>query len=264
MKAVLVDDEERALSLLASMLSGIEDVEVAAKFKNAYDALEYIKSIGERIDILFLDVEMPGMDGIAMAGELKKMPVPPKIVFVTGYQKYSYAAWEVEAVDYLLKPYHKVDLLHAIERCKSFRRVGMCHEIEAKCFPTFELFVDGKPVKFHNKKAKELLAYLIHCKGKWVETGNIVYTVFGEQDEERGKKYYNVISYRLRLTLAEAGIPELVEVEYGKCRICPEHLLCDYYSYLEGKYELFQGSYMQQYSWAEPTVAVMTERAEKL
>ena len=262
MKAIVVDDEERALKLMSAMLSTMEGVELVKMFKNSYDALEYLKIQGVGIDILFLDVEMPGMDGIAMAGELMKQPMPPKIVFVTGYEKYAYAAWEAEAVDYLLKPYRKADIRHAIERCKSFSRPAMARWIEVKCFPGFELFLDKDPVKFHNKKAKELLAYLIHNRGEWVDTGSIVFDIFGGQDEEQGKKYYNVVSYRLRRTLAEEGISDLLEVEYGKCRIRAEHIYCDYYSYLEGNEELFLGSYMQQYSWAEPTLATMLRKLE--
>ncbi|MCD2493256.1 response regulator [Lacrimispora sp. NSJ-141] len=264
MKAIIVDDEIRAVRLLATLLSSIEEVEIAAEFNNSYEALEYIQNFRGEIDILFLDVEMPGLDGISMAGELMKMPDPPRIVFVTGYAKYAYEAWEVEAVDYILKPYRKANIIHALERCKSFRRAGSPHKVEARCFPDFDLFVDGNPVNFPNKKAKELLAYLVHCEGKWVATGQIVYDIFGERDEEKGKKYYNVVSYRLRRTLAEEGISDLLEVEYGKCRVHSKRLSCDYYRYLEGKHELFQGNYMQQYSWAEPAVAMMLTKADKI
>ena len=264
MKAIIVDDEERALNLLSAILSDIEDVELEDMFKSPYEALDYIKTHREGVDILFLDVEMPGMDGIFMAGELLRLPCPPKIVFVTGYEKYAYAAWEVEAVDYLLKPYRKSDVHHAVERCKSFSRVGTANRIEAKCFPAFELYVDGNPVNFPNKKAKELLAYLIHNKGNWVEIGDIVYNIFDEQDEGQGKKYYNVVSYRLRRTLAEEGVSNLMEVDYGKCRVRSERFLCDYYRYLDGNEDLFGGDYMRQYSWAEPTVATMLSRKEKV
>ena len=95
-----------------------------------------------------------------------------------------------------------------------------------------------------------------------MDTGSIVFDIFGGQDEEPGKKYYNVVSYRLRRTLAEEGISDLLEVEYGKCRIRAERIFCDYYSYLEGNEELFLGSYMQQYSWAEPTLATMLRKLE--
>ena len=70
-------------------------------------------------------------------------------------------------------------------------------------------------------------------------TGVLSLIYLAGQDEEQGKKYYNVESYRLRRTLAEEGISDLLEVEYGKCRICAEHIYCDYYSYLEGNEELF-------------------------
>lgn len=265
MKVMMVDDEARALNLMRFMLSDMDDVELAAEFQNCNEALEYLRSPDTvKIDILFLDIEMPGIDGVSMAEELKKLSKPPRIVFVTGYEKHAYAAWKAEAVDFLLKPYEKEDIRHAIDRCKSFRRTGDISKIEIKCFPSFDLFVNDVPVKFRNKKAKELLAYLVHCQGKWVITGDIVYDVFGGQDEEQAKKYYNVVAYRLRRTLAEEGIGSILQIDYGKCRIDTDNIVCDYYRYLRGESELFTGSYMQQYSWAEPAAATMLERKQKL
>lgn len=264
MRAIVVDDEVRALKLMKFMLSGMDDVELAAEFRNCNEALDYIKSPDtEKIDILFLDIEMPVLDGISLAGELKKLSKPPKVVFVTGYEKHAYAAWKAEAVDFLLKPYEKEDIRHAIDRCKNFHRTEKFSKVEIKCFPSFDLFVNGTPVNFRSKKSKELLAYLVHCQGKWVNTGDIVYYVFGGRDEEQAKKYYNVVSYRLRRTLAEVGISSILQMDYGKCRINPEDIICDYYQYLDGEAQLFLGSYMQQYSWAEPMAATMLETKGK-
>ena len=81
--------------------------------------------------------------------------MPPKIVFVTGYEN-MYNAWEAKLWIIWLKPYRKRDIRYAIERCKSSSRPAMARWIEVKCFLGFELFLDKDPVKFHNK-AKELL-----------------------------------------------------------------------------------------------------------
>lgn len=261
MNAIAVDDEQRALRMMQVMFREIEEVKLEAVFSSAAGALDYLQ--GHKVDVVFLDVSMPGRDGISLAREIRAMPCPPKLVFVTGHEEYALDAWGVDAVDYILKPYRLEHIRHAIARCKSFGPAGAGHTVEARCFPGFDLFVDGIPLKFHNKKAKELLAYLVHCQGEWVATDQIVYNLFTDQDEEAGKKYYNVISYRLRRSLTDAGIGHILETDYGKSRVCADQISCDYYSYLEGRHELFLGDYLQEYSWAEPTVASMVQNQMK-
>ena len=263
MKVIVVDEDVRQLNLMESILSEIEELELTAKFQSLHQALAYVRELKGVPVLLFLDGELPESDVVSEAVELQRTCNSIKIVFTADSKEYAYAAWKAEAVDFLLKPYDKAGILHAVERYRSFGSMGNRRRIEARCFPDFSFFVDGNPVKFHNKKAKELLAYLVHHKGKWVDTASIVYDIFGEQKEELGKKYYHVVSYRLRDSLKEIGISGLMEFEYGKCRVRPEMFSCDYYEYLDGREELFEGDYMEQYSWAEPTVATMLEHQRK-
>lgn len=258
LKVVAVDDEPRSIEMLKIMLEEIEGVRLEKSFTDSHKALTYL--LNHDTDIVFLDVEMPGIDGIMMAGKLKQMKYPPKVVYITGFTKYSLDAWKMDAMDYVLKPYRLEDIRHAISRCVTFGQGPTPQVIRAVCFPRFDLFVDGRPLTFRNKKAKELLALLVHYRGDWVDLATIIYCLFGDRDESQAKNHYNVITYRLRGSLAENGISGLVEVEYGKCRVCTDEFSCDYYEYLDGNHSLFQGDYMQQYSWAEPTVADMTRR----
>ena len=103
--AVIVDDEQLARDELAYLLKDA-DVEIVAQGKNGVEAVNLIKELSP--DLVFLDVQMPGLDGFGVIKKLldKKIPLP-KIVFATAFDQYAVKAFEVNAVDYLLKPFDK-------------------------------------------------------------------------------------------------------------------------------------------------------------
>jgi len=113
-KVLAVDDEPPALDEMAHLLSGlpqIGDVELAA------DATEAIRKLMEtEPDIVFLDIHMPGLDGIELAKLIHNLAKPPDIVFVTAFEQYAVAAFEVNAADYLLKPVRIERLRQTIAR----------------------------------------------------------------------------------------------------------------------------------------------------
>ncbi len=260
MKVVLVDDESRAVNLLSIMLKDFNDLEIIQTFTDSEAAYEFI--CDNEVDLVFTDVEMPKMNGVEMARRIKTKKSDVVIVFITGYKQYAYDAWEIDALDYLLKPYSKDDVKRAVEKALRANSRPNKTMIEARCFPGFDLILNGQPVLFRNKKAKELLAYLIHHRGDWVNTNNAVFALFEETDEKTAKNYYNVVIYRLKNTLQELGIQDLLITEYGKSRVRIELINSEYDQYLNGAHNLFRGEYMQDYSWAESTVSHMILNAE--
>ena len=114
--AVIVDDEQLAREELAFLLKE-SDVEVVAQGKNGVEAVNLIKELSP--DILFLDVQMPGLDGFGVIKKLldRKLALP-QIVFATAFDQYAVRAFEVNAVDYLLKPFDKKRVEQAIEKVK--------------------------------------------------------------------------------------------------------------------------------------------------
>ncbi len=115
LSAVIVDDEPLARDELSYLLKNIAGVEVAGQGKNGLEAVSLIKELEP--DVVFLDVQMPGLDGLGVVRRLieKKIPLP-HIIFATAYDQYAVRAFELEAVDYLLKPFDKARLGKAIER----------------------------------------------------------------------------------------------------------------------------------------------------
>ena len=113
LRAVIVDDEAPARNLLREYLGGDPAIEVVAECANGFEA---VKRIGELApDLVFLDVQMPKLDGFEV---LELMDPGPAVVFVTAYDEYALKAFEVHAVDYLLKPYARERLVEALARVR--------------------------------------------------------------------------------------------------------------------------------------------------
>src|SRR3974377_295345 len=115
--AVIVDDEQLAREELAYLLKDAE-VEVLAQGKNGVEAVNLVKDMSP--DIVFLDVQMPGLDGFGVIKKLLDRKVSlPQVVFATAFDQYAVRAFEVSAVDYLLKPIDKKRVDKAVEKAKS-------------------------------------------------------------------------------------------------------------------------------------------------
>jgi len=112
-RAIIVDDEELARRLLREMLAGHPEVEVAAECANGFEAVKAISEL--QPDLVFLDVQMPKLDGFEV---LELTGAAMAVIFVTAYDTYALRAFEVHAVDYLLKPFSEARFQAALERAK--------------------------------------------------------------------------------------------------------------------------------------------------
>jgi two-component system, LytTR family, response regulator LytT len=117
LNALIIDDEKPARDELLFLLKSFPDVSVVGQGKNGLEAIALIKD--KMPDMVFLDVQMPGLDGFGVIQKLMERKVKlPHIVFATAYDQYAVQAFEVNAVDYVLKPFDKQRLSRAIERAK--------------------------------------------------------------------------------------------------------------------------------------------------
>ena len=123
--ALIIDDEQLARDELKYLLDQVGDVDVVAQGANGYEALELIEE--HRPDVVFLDVQMPGLDGFAVIKRLmerhagkaeKEAGALPQFVFATAYDQYAVRAFDVNAVDYLLKPFDRARVQQALERVR--------------------------------------------------------------------------------------------------------------------------------------------------
>jgi len=118
LSAVIVDDEQLARDELAYLLKNAADIDVVAQGKNGLEAVSLIKE--HNPDLVFLDVQMPGLDGFGVIKKLldKKVALP-KIVFATAFDQYAVKAFEVNAVDYLLKPFDKKRVAQSVQKARA-------------------------------------------------------------------------------------------------------------------------------------------------
>lgn len=114
-RVLIVDDEPLARSVIRHWLADQRGTEIVAECGNGPDALEVLWR--EKVDVLFLDVQMPEMDGFALLRRARGIDIPA-VIFVTAYDKYALRAFEVHALDYLLKPFDKERFAHAFKRAR--------------------------------------------------------------------------------------------------------------------------------------------------
>ncbi len=139
---IIVDDEPEARQGVALLLAGDPDVEITAVCANGLEAISAINELAP--DLLFLDVQMPQVDGFEMLRSLS-LAVPPAVIFTTAYEEYTLKAFEVHAIDYLLKPFTDERFYQALNHAKQL--------IRAKRFPTLQSLLQDRPPKTADQHA---------------------------------------------------------------------------------------------------------------
>jgi len=158
LKALIIDDEPLARQELQYLLERAGGVEILAQGTNGIEAVELIRTY--RPDVVFLDVQMPGLDGFAVLKKLLDRKVHmPQVVFATAYNQYAVKAFEVNAIDYLLKPFDRKRVMQTIEKAQSrlaghgATEQGLPHATGAKLDALLRLVEEqAQPAKPHSSK----------------------------------------------------------------------------------------------------------------
>ncbi|MGK9475180.1 LytR/AlgR family response regulator transcription factor [Melioribacter sp. OK-6-Me] len=114
-KALIVDDEKLARDIVAEYLSDYEEFEIVGECSNGFEAIKMLNEV--KPDLIFIDIQMPKITGFEM---LELIDEPPAIIFTTAFDQYAIKAFEVNAVDYLLKPFSKERFKAALEKAKMY------------------------------------------------------------------------------------------------------------------------------------------------
>jgi DNA-binding LytR/AlgR family response regulator len=120
LRAIAIDDEPIALEVIKSLSARIPFIELAACFTNAFEAGEFLRR--EKADLLFLDIKMPDISGIEF---LKSISSPPMVIFTTAYSEHAVQSFELDAIDYLLKPFSQVRFLKACNKAYELYELRM-------------------------------------------------------------------------------------------------------------------------------------------
>ncbi len=256
MIAICVDDEVNTLEYILDRCREHPQMDLVQGFTGAMEALKWLKD--NPVDIAFLDIDMPDMDGITLAAKIKELYPNAAIVFLTAYKQFAYDAMAVRPSGYLLKPLTRQALVEEVEYAMTrgqYEPRNRGARIIINTFGNFDVFIDGESLAFPRSKSKEVLAYLVDQQGRGVRRAEIYDVLWdGEVYGHKQQKYLDVIIRSLRDTLKQAGISQILEMKKGVLKIIPETFDCDLYRFIQGDpvaVRAYQGKYMSNYSWAE-------------
>jgi two-component SAPR family response regulator len=274
MKVMLVDDEALALLALEKHLLRIGGMDIIGKYQNPEAALHAAMEL--RPDVIFLDIDMPVMSGIELAERLYACHAAMNIVFVTAYDTHAIKAFEVNAVDYLLKPLHPERLQTTITRLQLCQdRAPYMHKADSppllRCF-SFLQFEREQPIHFawRTTKAQELFAYLIHWRQKTIKKDTLLEMLWPDTDPKKGLTQLYSAIYQIRKLLESHEIPiEVHSIDKGymldvqQVRLDVDEwqkslqdmppLSLDTFVHHKELLELYRGDYLEDYDyiWAE-------------
>ncbi len=162
LRCLIIDDEELARTLLKTYADKVDYLEVVGTYENPVEALGIIKD--QAIDLVFLDIQMPDLKGTTLASML---PEKCQVIFTTAYAEYAIEGFDLNAVDYLLKPITFERFLQAVNKLESSKKEGEIKTITVKSgYDLHKLFLndiyfiesDGEYVHFHTKD-KKVMSY---------------------------------------------------------------------------------------------------------
>lgn len=275
MHLIAVDDEKLALLHLTNILEEMFPEDKVSGFQDQIEALEYVRKLmekKEKLEFVFLDIEMYGISGIELAKQFKDICPGIKILFVTGHDNYALEAFRLHARGYILKPVTRELIEEEMQNIEGYskaeRELRLNSEQEkpkvvVRTFGNFDVFVQDDPLQFSRSKAKELFAFLVDKKGTGVNTAEISSVLWEDKVYDRSlrNQTQTVISQMMR-NLKAAGIEDCVIKKWNYLAVDPDRLDCDYYNFLAGDVKAinsYTGEYMSNYSWSEFTTAFLDE-----
>ncbi|MDO4468152.1 MAG: hypothetical protein Q4C49_14315 [Bacillota bacterium] len=193
----------------------------------------------EKKDVVFIKRDMALVEKIMELGCIN-------VIYVSKDTSECAIAFKNHVSGYLVEPINSENILNELK----FLRFGEWNKPYIRCFGNFDLLLQGKSITFPRKKAQDVLAYLVFKKGDLVTVDELQDIIFGERSD-KNRKYVYVLKFECSKVLESHGISGVLEVVGNRFRINKDAIECDYYQYLEGNEELYQGEFMKQFNWAK-------------
>jgi two-component SAPR family response regulator len=257
MKAIIVDDEYLMIRKFVRLSEGIEDLLIVGSFENASGAIRF--ALENSFEAAFIDIAMPGTNGIELAKELRKINKDVIIVFISAYDDYLWDFNKIGGDYYILKPYDKETLEMAMERLRLLLK-RQEKEYYIQTFGRFLVMKNGRPLPLTGK-AKEILAFLVTKRGR--EAGNEeIYSTLWENRPYSNVNmtvYYNALRRLKSILKNEDAENLLISTRRGQM-LNTAVADCDYYSWMDDHMKTgldFKGEFLTEYSWGETILADM-------
>ncbi|MBY7141855.1 response regulator [Virgibacillus sp. NKC19-3] len=271
----IIDDEPLALQYADFLLRKIEGVDVTGTYVNTNDVIHHIQS--QHVDAVFLDIHMPTVKGTDLAEYLLNIRPSLHIVFVTAYDEYAVKAFELNAVDYILKPVKQERLEVTIQRIMERKKQERENTPDASAFAIknlgmLQIYQGHKrvDVKWRTSKAKELFAYFIHHHQHTIPKNELINLLWDNLPWEKANAQLYTAVYQIRKVMQQTGAPitivsqgefynidlgDHIQIQSHEFKLAAQHLLKDNVVHKEPYFTLlesYQGAYLAglDYPWA--------------
>lgn len=212
LKICIIDDELMAVQYLDFLLNKIEEVEVTGKYMDSDSLIQHVQK--QHVDVVFMDIRMPGIKGIDLAEQLLNIEPDLHIVFVTAYDEYAVQAFELNALDYILKPVKKERFELTIQRLRKESN----YKLEKKPFQStyliknlgaIQIYRDKErmDVKWRTTKAKELFAYFIQHHENIISKSKLISLLWNNLPWEKANAQLYTAVYQIRKVIQHTEAP---------------------------------------------------------
>ena len=264
MNILIVDDEA---SQIAAIKDAVERVSPGHVFFDADGAHAALRQMEARpVDLVFLDIRMPGKDGLALAGELKKLYPRLNIVIATAHAEYALEAHRLFVSGFVVKPVTDEEIRRVLENLRypvaDDGAQPSVPDCQIKCFGNFEVFVNGERVSFHRTRAKEILAFLVCLRGSSASVRELSAILFEDAaNQDKSVAYTKKLLTSLKATLKSCGAEKILQHSRNAYALDVNRIRCDYWDYLDGRLPGgYHGIFLYQYSWAEQYIWELNEK----
>lgn len=244
MKVLVVDDEPAMLLAMKRMLTKLEGVELAGVFRNAAEAMDFIRD--NNVELAFLDIKIGEDNGIELARGLRSSCADADIVFTTSHAEFAMPAYEVYPLDYMVKPISAKRLEQTIARAANRRGASTggasghaSSRLTVRGLGCFEAVSrQAGAVKWMSKKSAELFAYLLVHRGRSMAKTRVLEDIFPEMPLKNAEIYLNTAVYQLRKALAPHGFKESIQSSQEQYRVYLNQMDVDFFQFEQGVKEL--------------------------
>lgn len=251
-----LDDETLLLNSLVRAIKEASPTSEVHSFSYGQPLLDELQSCTSKPSVAFLDIELPGMNGIEVAKRIKILSPSTWIIFVTGFDSFAVDAYKIHAKGFITKPVTAKKIKEELTAapCVPLSLTGK-EKLKVRTFGHFEAYCDGVPLKFRYSKTKELLAYLVDRRGAGISSGELIAILYEDEcGKESIKSQFRNLVVDLKNVLSEHQIMDVLIHEKNSYAVDESKIDCDLYRFLKEDKEAinsYSGEYMVQYSWAD-------------
>ncbi len=250
-KAITVDDEWYNLEEISDLIDATGIIKVIKKYQNPVKALEEVEELLP--EVAFIDVEMYEIDGITLARSLREKIPEILIIFVTSWEKYAIHAFDLDAVDYILKPIRMERFVKTIEKISSIiskNAAAKSARLKIQCFDKLKVSIDGAAVRWERAKAEELFAFLLLNHGDYVHKDVIIDNLWENHVPSKALPILQTSVSRIRSIFSELHNEVILDYNTNKYCLTVVDGWCDY---LEAKkaLDVYQRNQIDTYKSVE-------------